>query len=345
MILQNIFNSGIIVRHPRVQQRTRHKMSSIERAEGMWIMSYFCAGVNLLSILFLLVFAVCIDLPRRGIPVAMNTVFSVSQTLLASLHLSTMFYQIFKGLFRQLECQSYRIASAFSYGVSAVLYLFFSWARSSDILKNQYTPRMYRIYLTLLYFTPLTCMLPTMVKFCTLPLPVVESEMYFNISQIVSGTFLTAMDAFFAIAFYSYLNKYTNSVDENAIYGNSNGQKLKTIALYGLISSWLCFVTLLAFASVMTAFFMDPNLESPTLWMVYQLGQMVADVGSTAAVFSPVVMKVRLHQIGIQNLQNSTCGSKNAAVQVADGETVGTVRKTFMSTKRLHTNPSWLDHD
>ncbi|KAJ3391013.1 hypothetical protein HDU80_011136 [Chytriomyces hyalinus] len=320
-------------------------MSSTERAEGMWIMSYFCAGINLLSILFLLVFTVCIDLPRRGIPVAMNTVFSVSQTLLAALHLSTMFYQIFKGLFRQLEYQSYRIASAFSYGVSAALYLFFSWARSSDILKNQYTPRMYRIYQTLLYFTPLTCILPTMVKFCTLPLPVVESEMYFNISQIVSGTFLTAMDAFFAIAFYSYLNKYTNSVDENAIYGNNNGQKLKTIALYGLISSWLCLITLLGFAGVMTAFFMDPKLESPTLWMVYQLGQMVADVGSTAAVLAPVVMKVRLHQIGMQNIQNSTCGSKNVSVQVMDGETVGTVRKTLISIKLPHTNPSWLDHD
>ncbi|KAI8830450.1 hypothetical protein BJ741DRAFT_358909 [Chytriomyces cf. hyalinus JEL632] len=121
-----------------------------ERVEEIRILSFMWASVYFSSVIFLLVFTICVGLPRRGTPVSFKTTFTTSYSLLLGAHALSMSYQIFKGFSLESGNRVFLVAAAFSFGVSGVMYLFFSWARSSDILKNQCNPRIYRIFFTLL---------------------------------------------------------------------------------------------------------------------------------------------------------------------------------------------------
>ncbi|KAI8830448.1 hypothetical protein BJ741DRAFT_620143 [Chytriomyces cf. hyalinus JEL632] len=312
-----------------------------EQAQEMRMLSFMWGGVNFSSIVFLLVFTICVDLPRRGVPVSFETIFTTSHSLLLGVHVAATSYQIFKGFFLDSGNHIFRVAAAFSFGVSGALYLFFSWARSSDILKNQYNARMYRIFLTLLWLTPFTCTLPAVAKLSTFSLPIAESEKYYNMGHFVSGSVVTVMDAYFAWAFYSYLVKFARpTISQGVPHFNDNGARLQIIAQYGLISSCFCFLALTGFVALMVSFFLDPSLASPSVWRVYRVCYITADFGATASVVTPIVMKVRLHQVGMAGIRIREEGNKTFSTPNADSEGVLTMQKTVMSLKRANTNPS-----
>ncbi|KAJ3391014.1 hypothetical protein HDU80_011137 [Chytriomyces hyalinus] len=215
---------------------------------------------------------------------------------------------------------------------------------SSDILKTQSSPRMHRIFLTLLYTTPFTCMLPTIVQLCTLPLTVAESEKYYNIVNFASGGVVTTLDAFFTVAFYSYLVKYTSSTAADlpcSESNNNNGARLKIIARYGLISSCFCFIALGGFVTLMTAFFLDPSLTNPSAWKVYSYAQMTVDLSSVGIVSAPIIMKVRLHQVAMSasNLHRAAGHGSKKYINASgmDSESAGAAQKMH-SSLRAHSN-------
>ncbi|KAJ3235950.1 hypothetical protein HDU81_011321 [Chytriomyces hyalinus] len=314
-----------------------------EQAQEMRMLSFMWGGVNFSSVVFLLVFAICVDLPSRGMPISFKTIFTTSHTLLLGVHVAATSYQICKGCFLDSGNHVFRVAAAFSFGVSGALYLFFSWARSSDILKNQYNPRMYRIFLALLWLTPFTCTLPAVAKLSTFSLPIAESEKYYNMGHFVSGGVVTVMDAFFAIAFYSYLSKNACPTLSNGLqYVNNNGARLQIIAQYGLISSCFCFLALTGFVSLMVSFFMDPSLGSPSVWKVYRVCYITADFGATASVVTPIIMKVRLYQIGVEGTRSRDAGIKTGSVPNGDSEGAMTIQRTALSLKRADSSPSLI---
>ncbi|KAJ3235951.1 hypothetical protein HDU81_011322 [Chytriomyces hyalinus] len=297
-----------------------------ERAQELRILSFMWASVYFSSVVFLLVFTICVDLPRRGIPISFKTVFTTFNSLLLGAHILSMSYQIFKAFSLESENHVFLVAAAFSFGVSGALYLFFSWARSSDILKNQYNPRMYRIFLALLWATPFTSMLPALAKLSTFSLPVAESEKYNNIAQFVSGGVVTVLDGFFAWAFYSYLVKYAHPTSTNGVPSvNNNGVRLKIIAQHGLIASFFCFVGLTGFVSLTIVFSLDAGLARPSLWTVYIVGSSTVDFGSTAPFVTLVIMKVRLHQVWMEEIRFGEAAIKARPVHNADSEGVLTM--------------------
>ncbi|KAJ3241509.1 hypothetical protein HDU78_001807 [Chytriomyces hyalinus] len=197
---------------------------------------------------------------------------------------------------------------------------------------------MYRIFLALLYITPVTCLLPSVLKFCALYFKNTEYERYVNIGNLMSGGVVTATDLFFAFAFYSYLVKYTKMTTDDSTYGNTNGLKLQAIALYGLISSCFCFFALAGIVSIMMASFLDPRMENPYSRVIYLVGYIVVDIGSFALCLTPILMKVRLHQLGMQAAVHINApGDKSHGLE---GEGVAFMQKLRMSSNRTNADSS-----
>ncbi|KAJ3221753.1 hypothetical protein HDU81_010344 [Chytriomyces hyalinus] len=185
----------------------------------------------------------------------------------------------------------------------------------------------------------LTCLLPSILKFCAMYFKYTDSERYVNIGHFMSGGVVTAMDAFFAFAFYSYLVKYTKLASDDTNYGNTNGLKLQTIAFYGLISSCFCFIALAGVVIVMMASFLDPRMENPISRVMILLGHIVVDVGSFALTLTPILMKVRLHQVGMQAAVH-ICGTGDKPQRGLDEEGVAFMQKVRMSSNRINADPS-----
>ncbi|KAJ3235953.1 hypothetical protein HDU81_011325 [Chytriomyces hyalinus] len=200
---------------------------------------------------------------------------------------------------------------------------------------------MYRIFLTLLWSTPFTSLLPPVAKLGTLSLPVAESEQYYNIAHFASGGVVTVMDAFFAWAFYSHLMKYAHPTSSNnAPCVNTNGARLKIIAQYDLISSCFCFLAITGYVTLTIVFFLDASLASPSAWRVYLLGYITVDFGSTAALVTPVIMKLRLHQVWIEGIRSHEEDVKTLSFPNADSDGFLTMQKSALSLKRIDTSPS-----
>ncbi|KAJ3264018.1 hypothetical protein HDU77_009537 [Chytriomyces hyalinus] len=306
-----------------------------ERVQEIRILSFMWASVYFSSVIFLLVFTICVDLPRRGTPVSLKTTFTTSYSLLLGAHALSMSYQIFKGFSLESGNHVFLVAAAFSFGVSGAMYL------SSDILKNQYNARMYRIFFTLLWLCPFTSMLPALAKFSTFSLPAAESEKYNNVAQFVSGGVVTILDGFFAWAFYSYLMKNARPASSNDVpCVNRNGTPLKIIAQYGLIASCFCFLGLTGFVSLTAVLFLDANLASPSLWGVYLLGAITVDFGAAAALVTLIIMKVRLHLVWIEENCIREAVIKAGSIPNADSGGVLTMQKTLLSLKQTDSSPS-----
>ncbi|KAJ3222989.1 hypothetical protein HDU81_009472 [Chytriomyces hyalinus] len=201
---------------------------------------------------------------------------------------------------------------------------------------------MYRTFLSILYTTPFTCILPAIVQACTLPLTPVESEKYYNMSNFLCGGFVTAMDTFFAVAFYSYLIKYaTSTPDDMPCTENNNGARLQIIARYGLISSCFCFIALTGFLLLMAAFIIDSSLVNPSIRTTYMLGHVTVDVASLLAVTTPVIMKIRLHQVSMSGDGVYKDWSKREGSAYAiESDGAGMAHKTQLSSKWINTIPS-----
>ncbi|KAJ3264027.1 hypothetical protein HDU77_009547 [Chytriomyces hyalinus] len=161
-------------------------------------------------------------------------------------------------------------------------------------------------------------------------------------SNFLCGGFVTAMDTFFAVAFYSYLIKFaTSTPDDIPCTENNNGARLQIIARYGLISSCFCFVALIGFVLLMAAFVIDPSLANPSIQTAYMFGNITVDLGSFLAVTTPVIMKIRLHQVSMSGDGLCKAESKrDCSANAMDSDSAGIVQRTQLSLKWININPS-----
>ncbi|KAI9347563.1 hypothetical protein BDR26DRAFT_45703 [Obelidium mucronatum] len=172
-----------------------------------FVVPYGLAVVGIIVLTYLVGFIVLVDISARKQELSVRNIFAPANSLLIAMWLCFIGYYICCGQFSQSHDTSRpMLAGATFFADSLVsIFLWFSWLRSSDIIKNHASSKIVALVQVALYSNPIIGLIP-----CTALLAIPDHEtstMLYLISMTVCGALALTLDSFFMLVFRKNLIK------------------------------------------------------------------------------------------------------------------------------------------
>ncbi|KAI9330292.1 hypothetical protein BDR26DRAFT_871577 [Obelidium mucronatum] len=264
--------------------------------------------VSLFNTLLLIYIILFRDLKVRNIAWSLTSIFSPINTLMILHCVGFIGFSATEAIYNH-SSQRNTIIGVFNgcfLAVVQVTYVYVSWFRSSDIIKQESSETLLKIFKIALYICPFISIVP---PFALLGIgaPVLLGNMpaltIFSITLGLNGTLFISIDQYFLLIFIKY-NRYLQSQ-----MGMGVGRRLEIITKFGAAATLCALCALQLFGVTAICMLFNPVLDKGWVLTVYYIAWILKDWLLAAVGWVLVVMKwkiVELKKDGLDVVKGGT---------------------------------------
>ncbi|ORY50543.1 hypothetical protein BCR33DRAFT_846994 [Rhizoclosmatium globosum] len=220
-------------------------------------------------------------------------VFSRKNLLLSSVFLSSSCLFASMAAHTTSPNRSTSMARGAAAAISVTLYLFYSFERSSEVLRQNSSGYVYNVFRVLLLFTIIILLCP--IVFLSLPIDY-ERALYMNrIANVISGIGALALDAFLVTKCCQHLLKRTKEIVELKGEEARGAKFFPIVARHTIIA---CVGNLVMLGFYVTGFEILNHMHNLNDMYTYYLMQIFLSLCILFSISTLLSMKIRLLNVG-----------------------------------------------